>query len=47
MSTGLSFDAEMSNQLEATYTRPAMVLRRAHALALADPKFAEDVLDVG
>lgn len=47
MSTGLSFDAEMSRQLEATYTRPAMVLRRAHALALAAPKLGENVLDVG
>jgi len=47
MSTGLSFDAEMSKQLESTYTRPAMVLRRAHALALAGPKPGEDVLDIG
>ena len=47
MSTGLSFDAETSSQLEATYTRPAMVVRRAHALALAGPKRGEEVLDLG
>ena len=47
MSTGMSFDNEMSTRLDIQYTRPAMVLRRAHALALADPKLGEDVLDVG
>ncbi|HEB89555.1 MAG TPA: methyltransferase domain-containing protein [Deltaproteobacteria bacterium] len=47
MSTGLSFDPGMSALLEAQYTRPAMVLRRARALELADPKLGEDVLDVG
>ncbi len=47
MSTGLAFDREMSSRLEKQYTRPAMVLRRAHALALAAPKLGEDVLDVG
>jgi ubiquinone/menaquinone biosynthesis C-methylase UbiE len=47
MSTGLAFDSEMSSRLEKQYTRPAMVLRRAHALALAAPKLGEDVLDVG
>jgi SAM-dependent methyltransferase len=47
MSTGLSFDPEMSTRLEAQYTRPAMVLRRAKALELAHPQLGEDVLDVG
>ena len=47
MSTGLSFDPGMSALLEAQYTRPAMVLRRARALELADPKLGEDVLDLG
>jgi len=47
MSTGLAFDPEMSARLEKQYTRPAMVVRRAHALALAAPKLGEDVLDVG
>jgi ubiquinone/menaquinone biosynthesis C-methylase UbiE len=47
MSTGLAFDPEMSARLERQYTRPAMVVRRAHALALAAPKLGEDVLDVG
>ena len=47
MSTGLAFDPEMSRGLELQYTRPAMVLRRAHALALADPKEGERVIDVG
>lgn len=47
MSTGLAFDPEMSTRLEKQYTRPAMVLRRAHALSLAAPTLGEDVLDVG
>lgn len=47
MSTGLQFDAEMSSRLEAQYTRPQMVLRRAQALRLADPKARERALDVG
>lgn len=47
MSTGLDFDPEMSARLEKQYTRPAMVIRRAHALALAAPKLGEDALDVG
>lgn len=47
MSTGLSFDAETSTRLEAQYTRPAMVLRRARALTWAAPKLGEHVLDVG
>lgn len=47
MSTELAFDPELSARLEKQYTRPAMVVRRAHALALAAPKLGEDVLDVG
>ena len=47
MSTGLAFDPEMSRSLERQYTRPAMVIRRARALELADPKLGEDVLDIG
>ena len=47
MSTGMSFDPELSLRLEAQYTRPAMVLRRARALELASPKLGEDVLDIG
>lgn len=47
MSTGLTFDPEMSARLEAQYTRPAMVLRRAKALELAHPELGEVVLDVG
>lgn len=47
MSTGLAFDPEMSAQLEAQYTRPAMVLRRAKALEHADPRLGESVIDIG
>lgn len=47
MSTGLSFDPEMSARLEAQYTRPAMVLRRAKALELAHPRLGEQVIDIG
>jgi len=47
MSTGLAFDPDMSAQLEKQYTRPAMVVRRAHALTLAAPTLGENVLDVG
>jgi ubiquinone/menaquinone biosynthesis C-methylase UbiE len=47
MSTGLSFDSEMSARLEAQYTRPAMVLRRAKALELAHPQLGEHVMDIG
>jgi arsenite methyltransferase len=47
MSTGLSFDPEMSARLEAQYTRPAMVLRRAKALELAHPNLGEQVIDIG
>jgi arsenite methyltransferase len=47
MSTGMSFDPELSKRLEAQYTRPAMVLRRARALEIASPKLGEDVLDIG
>jgi SAM-dependent methyltransferase len=47
MSTGMAFDPELSARLEAQYTRPAMVLRRAHALELAKPKLCESALDVG
>jgi len=47
MSTGLSFDPEMSARLEAQYTRPAMVLRRAKALELAHPQLGEQVVDIG
>ena len=47
MSTGLAFDPDLSARLEKQYTRPAMVIRRAHALELAAPKLGEDVLDVG
>ena len=47
MSTGLAFDPDMSRGLELQYTRPAMVLRRARALELCDPKLGEDVLDIG
>jgi arsenite methyltransferase len=47
MSTGLTFDPDLSARLEKQYTRPAMVVRRAHALELAAPKLGEDVLDVG
>jgi len=47
MSTGLSFDPALSSKLEAQYTRPAMVLRRAKALELAHPNLGEDVLDIG
>ncbi len=47
MSTGMSFDSELSQRLAAQYTRPAMVLRRAKALEIASPKLGEDVLDIG
>ena len=47
MSTGMSFDSEMAKGLEVQYLRPAMVLRRAKALELADPRLGEDVLDLG
>jgi len=47
MSTGMSFDPDLSLRLEAQYTRPAMVLRRAKALEIASPKLGEDVLDIG
>ena len=47
MSTGLAFDPDMSRGLELQYMRPAMVLRRARALELCDPKPGEDALDIG
>lgn len=47
MSTGMAFDPELSARLEAQYTRPAMVHRRAHALELAKPLLDESALDVG
>ena len=47
MSTGLQFDAELARGLELQYKRPQMVLRRAAALRLADPRLGEHVLDVG
>lgn len=47
MSTGLQFDADLSSRMEAQYLRPQMVIRRAHALKLADPKVGEHALDVG
>ena len=47
MSTGLQFDPAMSKGIEAQYRRPQMVQRRARALALADPRVGQHVLDVG
>jgi hypothetical protein len=41
MSAGLAFDPEMSARLEKQYTRPATVVRRAHALTLAAPTLTE------
>lgn len=37
----------MAERIEAQYRLPMMVLRRAKALELSDPKLGEDVLDVG